>query len=70
MLLSAAGGLAAVDADAVAEPELCEFAPDPTFSIDGDGVVHVGGTHGNDVIAAYVAPNGLLTVHVNDVIFA
>ena len=68
-LLAAAGF--SVDM-AVLDPasEVCEFAPVPTFSLDGNGVVSVGGTHGNDVIIANVSSSGLLTVHVNNVTFS
>ncbi|MEO2019312.1 MAG: hypothetical protein ABGZ53_33680 [Fuerstiella sp.] len=68
--LLAAAGLAVDSASMEASDVVCEYAPSPTFSVDGNGVVTVGGTHGDDVIIAYVDANDLLTVHVNDVIYA
>ncbi|MCA9051551.1 MAG: hypothetical protein KDA89_22590, partial [Planctomycetaceae bacterium] len=73
-LLASAGMTfsAAVDAGADAEmsrEEVCEFAPEPGFEVDGN-VVRVSGTHGDDVITAFTTANGLLTVVVNDVTFA
>ncbi|HIE98747.1 MAG TPA: calcium-binding protein [Fuerstia sp.] len=68
--LLAAAGLSMDTALMDAPHEVCEYAPTPTFSVDVNGVVTVGGTHGNDVITAHVGSNGLLTVNVNDVTFA
>ncbi|MEQ9410161.1 MAG: calcium-binding protein [Fuerstiella sp.] len=70
LLASAGLTMDAVARTDVEAADVCEYAPEPTFSVDGSGVVRVGGTHGNDVIAAYVTSGGLLTVHVNDVMFA
>ena len=68
--LLAAAGIAVDPGPMEASDAVCEYAPSPTFSVDGNGVVAVGGTHGNDVIIAHVDANGLLTVQVNDVTYA
>ena len=68
--LLAAAGLGVEMPMMDAASDACEFAPAPTFSLDGNGVVSVGGTHGNDVIIANVSSSGLLTVYVNNVTFS
>jgi Ca2+-binding RTX toxin-like protein len=66
-----AGAGLSVDASLMdAESGVCEFAPSPTFTVDGNGRVTVVGTHGDDVIIVNVGGNGLLTVNVNNVSFA
>lgn len=68
--LLASAGLA-VAVDVIAEPhEVCELAEEPTFSVDANGVVRVEGTHGDDLITAFVGANGLLTISANGVTFA
>lgn len=55
--------------DVVDPDHVCEYAPEPTFEVDASGVVRVGGTHGDDVITAFVGTSGLLTISANDVVF-
>ena len=62
--LLAVAGFSPDESAVLTAPEACEFAPNPSFEVDGSTVT-VGGTHGDDVITAYVGVNGLLTIHVN-----
>ncbi|MEZ6063655.1 MAG: calcium-binding protein [Planctomycetaceae bacterium] len=70
MLSAVSLGTDAVEGEVVDPEEVCEYAPEPTFNVDQNGVVTVGGTHNADVIVANVDASGLLVVTVNNVTFA